>query len=134
MTRTRPTVLIGVPLVLTLALASAALLAPATASAAHEDCALVANAPSSYYGVDTITSASIECASPKKTIHFTMALLRDGVVVATSDRTCHKRADCWSYLVADDPPDDQVWCTRASARVGSHSVGEVTRCENDTNL
>jgi hypothetical protein len=32
----------------------------------------------------------------------------------------------------NDAPGDQVWCTIASARVGGHAFGPVTRCETQT--
>jgi hypothetical protein len=53
----------------------------------------------------------------------------NGTVAAAGERTCHKAVTCWSYLVSDDPAGDQTWCTLVSARVGSHSTGEVSRCE-----
>jgi hypothetical protein len=105
-----------------------------TASAAHEDCVLTADAPSSYYGIDTITSGSVDCGTAKNTILFTIVLTRDGAVADSGQRRCHKASTCWSYLLADDPPGDQVWCTRVVARVGSHSLSEANRCEADPSL
>lgn len=107
---------------------------PGKAAAAHDDCTLVVTAPSSYYGIAIITSGAVECGSAKNTMLFSIALTRDGVVVESGDRRCHKRTDCWSYLVADDGPGDQLWCTHASARVGSHPLTMVTRCEQDAAL
>ena len=100
------------------------------ATAAHDDCALTADAPASYYGIGTIMSGSIDCATAKSVVRFSIALTMDGALVASGERTCHKAASCWSYLVEDDPAGDQTWCTRVSARVGSHAVGAVTRCES----
>jgi hypothetical protein len=102
---------------------------PGSAAGAHGDCTLTATPPSSYYGVATITSGSVDCAAAKNVLRFTIALTMDGQVVDAGERTCHKAATCWSYLVHDDPAGDQTWCTRVSARVGSHSAGEVSRCE-----
>jgi hypothetical protein len=112
-----------------LALSILLLTTPGKALASHEDCTLVAEAPTSYYGVATITSGSVDCASPKTTIRFSIALTRDGSLVDSGERRCHRAATCWSYLLADDPPGDQRWCTLVSARVGSHTLAEVVRCE-----
>jgi hypothetical protein len=71
------------------------------------------------------------CASVKRTIHLTMLLTVDGATVGTSDRACHRRADCWSYVLANDAPGNQLWCTTAGARIGGHSLGPITRCEQD---
>lgn len=130
----RPTAFALVALALGLALAALTLAHPERAAAAHGDCTLVNEGPASFYGVDVITSGSVECASAKNTIRFTILLTMDGSVVASGDRTCHKAASCWSYLTADDPPGDQLWCTRVSARVGSHSLAAITRCEADPAL
>jgi hypothetical protein len=130
---TQPSALALVVVGLGLALA-ALLIWQSDALAAHADCTLVAEAPGSYYGVDTITSGSIECAARQNTIRFSIVLTRDGSVAASGERTCHKASSCWSYLIADDPAGDQVWCTRVSARVGSHSLAPVTRCETDPAL
>ena len=105
-----------------------------SASAAQVDCTLTAEAPSSYYGIDTITSGSVDCATAKNTILFSIVLTRDGAVADSGQRRCHKASTCWSYLLADDPPGDQVWCTRVGARVGSHTLSEVSRCETDPAL
>jgi hypothetical protein len=67
----------------------------------------------------------------KNTIRFSIVLTRDGAVVDSSERTCHKAASCWSYLLENDSPGDQVWCARISARVGPHTVGTLARCEED---
>jgi hypothetical protein len=117
-------------LALGLALAALLLVRPGTVAAA-EDCTLSATAPSSYYGIATITSGSVDCAAAKNVLRFSIALTRDGAVVASGERTCHKSATCWSYLLVDDPPGDQ---TTVSARVGSRTVGALTRCEADPAL
>jgi hypothetical protein len=118
------------------ALAVTALLVTSTgdALAAAEDCTLTADPPASYYGIDTITSGSVDCASAKNTILFSIVLTRDGSVAASGQRRCHKASTCWSYLLTDDPPGDQLWCTHVSARVGSYSLAEVSRCEADPTL
>jgi hypothetical protein len=121
-------------LVAALALAVPAVAVPGTAAGAHDDCVLTAEAPSSFYGIDTITSGSVDCAGAKNTIVFSIVLTRDGSVAASGQRRCHKSATCWSYLVADDPPGDQLWCTHVSARIGSHSLAAVSRCEADPAL
>lgn len=115
-----------------LALGATVLLAPGRASAAHEDCALVVNPPVNYGNIFALSSASVECASVKRVIHFSLVLTVDGTIADSSDRTCHRRADCSTYTVVNDGPGDQVWCTTASARVGGHSLGPVTRCETET--
>jgi hypothetical protein len=117
--------------ILALTLGAVAALGAARASAAHEDCALVVNPPVTYGNIFAISSAEITCGSVKRTIHFTMSLTVDGTLADSSDRTCHKRADCWSYVLANDAPGDQVWCTTASARIGGHAIGPITRCEAD---
>jgi hypothetical protein len=119
-----------------LALAAVVLLlsTPGRSAAAHQDCALSATAPSSYYGVAAITSGSVDCSASKNVLRFSIVLTRDGSVAASGERTCHKAATCWSYLVEDDAPGDQLWCTHVSARVGSHSLAAVSRCEQDPAL
>lgn len=106
-----------------------------TASAGHEDCALTSGAPISFYGsANALATATIECGTIKNWIRVSLVLTRDGTVVDTSDRTCHKRSDCWTYLVVPDPPGDQVWCAHASGRVGSHAIAEITYCEMSTEI
>jgi hypothetical protein len=114
------------------ALGAIVLLAPGRASAAHEDCALVVNPPVNYGNIFALSSASVECGSVKRVIHFSMVMTVDGAVASSSDRTCHRRADCPTYTVVNDAPGDQVWCTTAGARVGGHSLGPLTRCETET--
>jgi hypothetical protein len=105
-----------------------------SAAGAAGDCTLSATEPSSYYGIATITSGSVDCASAKNVLRFSITLTRDGTVVDSHERTCHKAATCWSYSLVDDPAGDQVWCTRVSARVGSSPLAELTRCETDPAL
>ena len=122
-------------LVLAVSLALAALLlARPAAAATAAGCVLTAEAPASYYGIATITSGSIDCASRVNVLRFSITLTRDGAVVAAGERTCHKSATCWSYLIADDTAGDQLWCTTVSARVGSQTLAAVTRCEADPAL
>jgi hypothetical protein len=118
---------------LALAVALAALLvaAPQKAAAQHEDCTLRAFPPGPYAGIMTTSSTSVECATVKNVIHISLVLTRDGVFVDSSDRTCHKRADCPTYTIVNDPPGDQVWCSTVSARVGPHAYPEVTLCETE---
>jgi hypothetical protein len=130
----RPTTAGSWLLALALALAALFLTKPEQAIAAHDDCTLSSTAPSSYGGIAAITSGSVDCTMAKNVMRFSIVLMRDGTVVDSNERTCHKAATCWSYLVEDDPPGDQVWCTRVSARVGSHSLAAVTRCEADPAL
>lgn len=125
--RVRGLVLTGV----VLALGAMVLLAPGRATAAHEDCTLVVNPPGNYGNIFAISSASVECASVKRVIHLSLVLTVDGTIADSSDRTCHRRADCPTYVIVNDAPGDQVWCTTASARVGGHSLGPVTRCETE---
>ena len=115
-----------------LVLGATVLLAPGRASGAHEDCALVVNPPVNYGNIFAISSASVECASVHRVIHLSLVLTVDGAIADSSDRTCHRRADCPTYVIANDAPGDQVWCTTASARVGGHALGPVTRCETET--
>jgi len=117
--------------VLALAVALAALLvaAPQKAAAQHEDCSLRTFPPGAYAGIMTTASTSVECVTVKNVIHISLVLTRDGVFVDSSDRTCHKRADCPTYTIVNDPPGDQVWCNTVSARVGPHAYPEVTLCE-----
>jgi hypothetical protein len=124
----RGLVLTGVVLVL----GAIVLLAPGRASAAHEDCSLVVNPPVNYGNIFAISSASVECGSVKRVMHLSLVLTVDGTIADSSDRTCHKRADCPTYVIVNDAPGDQVWCTIASARVGGHAFGPVTRCETQT--
>jgi hypothetical protein len=126
--RTRALVLTGV----VLALGATLLLAPGPVSAAGEDCVLVVNPPGNYANIFAISSASVECASVKRVIHLSLVLTVDGTFADSSDRTCHKRADCPTYTIVNDAPGDQVWCTTASARVGGDSFGPVTRCETES--
>jgi hypothetical protein len=126
--RVRGLVLTGV----VLALGATVLLAPGRASAANEDCTLVVNPPGNYANIMTISSASVECASVKRVIHLSLVLTVDGTIADTSDRTCHRRADCPTYVIVNDAPGDQTWCATASARVGGYSLGPVTRCETET--
>jgi hypothetical protein len=114
--------------------AAAVLLSAGSAAGASGDCSLSATEPSSYYGIATITSGSVDCSSTKNVLRFAITLTRDGTVVDSHERTCHKAATCWSYSLVDDPAGDQVWCTRVSARVGSSPIGELTRCETDPSL
>jgi hypothetical protein len=117
--------------VLALAVALAALLvaAPQKAAAAHEDCTLSAFAPGAYAGIFATASGSVDCATTKNVIRISIVLTRDGSFVDSTERTCHKRADCPTYLLVNDPPGNQVWCSTTSARVGPHAYPEVTRCE-----
>jgi hypothetical protein len=110
---------------------AALLLFDVTPSAAAPDCALTAEAPASYYGIAAITSGSVDCASRKNVLRFSIVLQRDGVTVESGERTCHKASTCWSYLIHDDEEGDQRWCTTVSARVGSQSIAPATRCEED---
>jgi hypothetical protein len=126
--RVRWLVLTGVVLVL----GAMVVLAPGRASAAHEDCALVVNPPVNYGNIFAISSASVECASVQRVMHLSLVLTVDGTIADSSDRTCHKRADCSTYVIVNDAPGDQVWCTTASARVSGHAFGPVTRCETQT--
>ena len=103
----------------------------ATPSAAAPDCTLTVNEPASYYGIAAITSGSVDCASRKNTLRFSIALQRDGATVESGERTCHKAATCWSYLIHDDAAGDQRWCVTVAARVGSQSLAPVTSCEDD---
>jgi hypothetical protein len=102
-----------------------------TASASHDDCVLSSTAPSSYLGTAVISSGSVDCATRKGVLRFSVVLTRDGNVTMTSERTCHKAATCWSYVFDNDPPGDQRYCSTVSARVGSHSLPAVTRCEEE---
>jgi hypothetical protein len=124
---TRTLVLTGV----VLALGATVMLAPGWAAGAQEDCALVVNPPGNYGNIFAISSASVECASVQRVIHLSLVLTVDGTIADSSDRTCHRRADCPTYVIVNDAPGDQVWCTTASARVGGHSLGPVTRCETE---
>jgi hypothetical protein len=119
---------------LVVGLAALLLLIRPGASAAAPDCALTVNAPGSYYGIGAITSGSVDCATRKNTLRFSIVLSRDGVTVDSGERTCHKAVTCWSYLVHDDEDGDQRWCATVGARVGSQSLAPVTRCEDDPQL
>jgi hypothetical protein len=119
---------------LVVGLAALLLLMRPGASAAAPDCLLTVNAPGSYYGIAAITSGSVDCATRKNTLRFSIVLQRDGVVVDSGERTCHKAVTCWSYLVHDDEDGDQRWCATVGARVGSQSLAPVTRCEDDPQL
>jgi hypothetical protein len=115
------------PRALALALAAVVLAFAAlvirTASASHDDCVLSSTAPSSYLGTAVISSGSVDCATRKSVLRFSVAM--------TSERTCHKAATCWSYAFDNDPAGDQRYCSTVSARVGSHSLAPVTRCEEE---
>ena len=102
-----------------------------TASASHGDCTLSSTAPSSYLGTAVISSGSLDCAATMNVLRFSIVLTRDGSVATSSERTCHKAATCWSYVFDDDAPGDQRYCSTVSARVGSHSLPAVTRCEEE---
>jgi hypothetical protein len=93
---------------------------------------LVVNPPANYGNIFAISSASVECASVKRVMHLSLILTVDGMIADPSDRTCHRRADCPTYVIVNDAPGDQVWCSTASARVGGHALGPVTRCETQT--
>ena len=105
-----------------------------TAAAGHDNCALSSTAPSSYLGIAVITSGSVDCTTAKNVIRFSITLTADGSLVSTRERTCHKATTCWSYVFENDAPGDQRYCSTVSARVGSHSLGSVTRCEDDAAL
>jgi hypothetical protein len=119
--------------VLALAVALAALIVavPQRAAAQHEDCTLRAFPPGPYAGIMTTSSTSVECATVKNVIHVSLVLTMDGAFVDSSDRTCHKRADCPTYTIVNDPPGNQAWCDTVSARVGPHAYPEVTLCESE---
>lgn len=115
-----------------LALAFAGLLtAVQAASASHDDCTLSSTAPSSYRGTAVISSGSVDCATSKSVVRLSIMLTRNGNVAITSERTCHKASTCWSYVFDNDPAGDQRYCSIVSARVGSHSLPAVTRCEEE---
>jgi hypothetical protein len=115
---------------ITLTLAFTALVASAPiASGSHDDCTLSSTAPSSYLRPAVILSGSVDCATTKSVVRFSIVLTRDGNVATTSERTCHKAATCWSYVFDNDPVGDQRYCSIVSARVGSHSLEPVSRCE-----
>jgi hypothetical protein len=116
---------------LAVTLAFAALVTTQSASASHGDCTLSSTAPSSYLGTAVISSGSLDCASTKNVLRFSIVLTRNGSVATSSERTCHKAATCWSYVFDDDAPGDQRYCSTVSARVGSHSLPAVTRCEEE---
>ena len=120
--------------VVALTLGAVAVIGPGRAAAAHEDCVLVVNPPVTYGNIFAITSAEIRCGAVKRTMHLTMSMTVDGVLADSSERTCHKRADCWTYTFASDAPGDQVWCATATVRIGGHWVGPVTRCETDASV
>jgi hypothetical protein len=81
-----------------------------------------------------ITSGSVDCTTRKNVIRFSISLTADGNLFGASERTCHKAATCWSYVFENDPAGDQRYCSTVSARVGSHSLAPVTRCEEDPAL
>jgi hypothetical protein len=116
--------------VLMLAAAVAAALAalPATSAAGHADCSLRLEGPALDAGIYATAYGEIVCGTAKNTIRFTITMTRDGTTTDAVVVTCHRDVDCWSYVLENDSPGDQLWCTTVSARVGPHSVAPVTRC------
>ena len=133
-TLARPQTLGLAVLALALALTALSLARSDVAGAAHNDCTLSLFGPASSYGIYASTSGSVDCATRKNVIHFSIVLTSDGSVVDSEDSTCHKAATCWNYAIVNDPPGDQRYCSTVSARVGPHSVGTLTRCEEDATL
>jgi L,D-peptidoglycan transpeptidase YkuD (ErfK/YbiS/YcfS/YnhG family) len=64
-------------------------------------------------------------------VRFSIVLTRNGNVAITSERTRHKATTCWTYVFDNDRAGNQRYCSTVSARVGSHSLVPVTRCEEE---
>lgn len=111
------------------AVAALVLVGAGPAHSATADCAIGAQAPVTYGGTFTITSASVDCSSAQNVSRIGIVLTMDGTVMSDSERTCHKTASCQTYALVNDPPGDQRWCNTVSARVGPHSLAPVTLCE-----
>jgi hypothetical protein len=107
--------------------AAAAALAPASV-AGHSDCNLDLTGPSLDAGIYALSYGEIVCSTAKNTIRLRMTLTRDGTTTDDVVTTCHKDVDCWNYVIENDSPGDQFWCTTISARVGPHNVAPITRC------
>jgi hypothetical protein len=117
------------PLVVAAAIAAALLLPAAaaqTASAQTSDCELVVDAPIPSYGV--FAKATLTCQTVQHSITIDSQLLQDGVVVASTHEQTHKRSSFGAYVNVNDPPGDQVWCYRATAKVPPYTVGPLTSC------
>jgi hypothetical protein len=117
-----------------LALAALGVARPTAVGAAHFDCTLSSGAPVPYAGIMVIASGSVDCATTKNVMRTLVVLTRDGSFLESSDRTCHKAATCPTYMILNDPPGDQVYCSQVSGRVGPHSLAEPARCETDPTL
>jgi hypothetical protein len=123
-----------------LALVGAAVLATAVpglakAPVSSADCQLVVDGPFLYFQADlVIPDSHIECTSVQSRITIASVLTRDGVEVASSNRTCRTRSRCDLSIdvSAPDPPGDQVWCVTAQGSVGRTTFGPATACESDS--
>lgn len=101
---------------------------PRAASANHEDCDVVVNAPFLAYGIYAWATTSVDCQSTKNTITISAELLRDGTVVDSIVERCHKCRSWGAYRIENDAPGEQSWCFRVSVRVNPHQIGPETRC------
>jgi hypothetical protein len=122
---------------LTIGLLALAMLVPGrieSATAAHADCTLGLFGPTLDYGIYASASGSVDCSTRKNVIHFSIVLTRDGAVVDNESSTCHKAASCWNYVLVNDVAGPQRYCATVSARVGSHDLAPLTRCEEDPAL
>jgi hypothetical protein len=102
-----------------------------TARGLATGCQLVASPPTDYFGI-IIPLGEVRCASTQSRIHIEVTLQRDGTAVALAARDCRKASTCILSVDAShqDAPGNQLWCTRATARIRSQSLGEAAACEN----
>jgi hypothetical protein len=120
--RTRPVLILAAVVA-----ATVAALPPASV-AGHADCSLRLEGPALDAGIYALSYGEIVCGTVKNTIRLRMTMTRDGTTTDDVVTTCHKDADCWNYVIENDAPGDQLWCTTISARVGPHNVAPITRC------
>lgn len=113
---------------------AAALLSPTaatarTAPAQTLDCVLAVDAPTPSYGV--FAKATLTCQTVQHSITIDSELLQDGVVVASTHEQTHKRSSFGAYVDINDPPGDQVWCYRATAKIPPYTIGPLTSCASE---
>ena len=122
------------PLVAGAAAVAAALLSPAAAAAQAApaqtlDCQLTVDAPIPSYGV--FAKATLTCQTVQHSITIDSQLLQDAVVVASTHEQTHKRSSFGAYIDINDPPGDQVWCYRATAKIPPYTIGPLTSCASE---
>jgi hypothetical protein len=94
-------------------------------------CHISASAPFLYSVV--IPVSAVECDGTARRLRISTQLTRDGVMVASSSRSCRDTSSCWLTVDASAPdePGDQVWCTVTSGYAGTTFLGSASACETE---